>query len=389
MFSLRSFLVALFLSGSLAAAQGAEREFRGAWVATVYNLDWPSQPGLSAETQKAQLRTLLDRAAELKLNAILLQVRPASDALYASQQEPWSKFLSGKAGVPPGYDPLEFAITEAHARGLELHAWVNPFRAAVDAKENLPANHVAKAHPEWVRRFGKQLWIDPGEPAARAYVIGVIREIARRYPVDGVHLDDYFYPYPLSPGNATFPDDSSWQRYGRKSGLSRADWRRDNINEFVRATYRAVKAARPGARFGISPFGIWRPGVPPTTKAGLDAYGQLFADSRRWLAEGWVDYLAPQLYWSIEPAAQSFPVLLNWWRAQSRGRPVWPGIATERIGSKRPAREIIEQIALTRRDTSSPGHIHWSMKALLRNQGGIDNLLRAGPYDEKAALPPR
>jgi uncharacterized lipoprotein YddW (UPF0748 family) len=389
MLFLRWFLVALFLSGSLVAAQGAEREFRGAWVATVYNLDWPSQPGLSAATQKAQLRALLDRAAELKLNAILLQVRPASDALYASQQEPWSKFLSGKAGVSPGYDPLEFAIAEAHARGLELHAWVNPFRAAVDAKESLPANHVAKTHPEWVRRFGKQLWIDPGEPAARAYVIGVITEIARRYPIDGVHLDDYFYPYPLSSGKATFPDDSSWERYGRKSGLSRADWRRDNINEFVRATYRAVKAARPGARFGISPFGIWRPGVPPTTKAGLDAYGQLFADSRKWLAEGWVDYLAPQLYWSIKPAAQSFPVLLNWWRAQSGGRPVWPGIATERIGSKRPAREIIEQIALTRRDTSSPGHIHWSMKALLRNQGGIDNLLRAGPYDEKAQLPPR
>ena len=389
MFFLRSFLVALLLSGSLAVAQGAEREFRGAWVATVYNLDWPSKPGLSAETQKAQLRALLDRAAELKLNAILLQVRPASDALYASQQEPWSQVLSGKAGVSPGYDPLEFAIGEAHARGLELHAWVNPFRAALDAQESLPANHVARTHPEWVRRFGKQRWIDPGEPAARAYVIGVITEIARRYPIDGVHLDDYFYPYPLSSGEATFPDDSSWERYGRKSGLSRADWRRDNINEFVRATYRAVKAARPGARFGISPFGIWRPGVPPTTKAGLDAYGQLFADSRKWLAEGWVDYLAPQLYWSIEPAAQSFPVLLNWWRAQSRGRPVWPGIATERIGSKRPAREIIEQIALTRRDTSSPGHIHWSMKALLRNQGGIDNLLRAGPYDEKAQLPPR
>ena len=387
-FLLRSFLVVLLFSGSVAAVPGAEREFRGAWVATVYNLDWPSKPGLSAAAQKAELRALLDRAAELKLNAILLQVRPASDALYASQQEPWSEFLTGKAGVSPGYDPLEFAIAEAHARGLELHAWVNPFRASIHAGESLPANHVAKKHPEWVRRFGKQLWIDPGDPAARAYVIGVITEIARRYPVDGIHLDDYFYPYPLKSGEATFPDDSTWQRYGRRSGLSRADWRRENINDFVRSTYRAIKAARPGARFGISPFGIWRPGVPPTTKAGLDAYGQLFADSRKWLAEGWVDYLAPQLYWSIAPAKQSFPVLLNWWRAQSNGRPVWPGIATERIGSKRPAREIIEQIALTRRGTSSPGHIHWSMKALLRNQGGIDNLLRAGPYAEKAE-PPR
>ena len=209
----------------------------------------------------------------------------------------------------------------------------------------------------------------------------------RRYAVDGIHLDDYFYPYPLKSGQATFPDDSSWNRYGRKSGMSRADWRRENINDFVRSMYRAVKAARSKVRVGISPFGIWRPGVPATTKAGLDAYGQLFADSRKWVAQGWVDYLAPQLYWSIRPAEQSFPVLLDWWRAQSHGIPIWPGLATERIGSKRPAREIIEQIELTRRGTSSPGQIHWSMKALMRNQGGIDNLLKAGPYAEKAELP--
>ncbi len=386
---MRSIFCALLLLGSLAAgARGAEREFRGAWVATVYNLDWPSQPGLPAAVQKAQLRALLDRAAKLKLNAILLQVRPASDALYASPIEPWSQFLSGKAGVSPGYDPLAFAIAEAHARGIELHAWVNPFRAATSASENLPSNHVAKQHPEWVRRFGKQLWIDPGEPAARAYVISVITDIARRYDIDGLHIDDYFYPYPLKPGDASFPDDSTWQRYGIKSGLGRADWRRENINDFVRSMYRAVKTTRPRARVGISPFGIWRPGVPPTIEAQLDAYAQLFADSRKWLAQGWVDYLAPQLYWSIEPSKQSFPVLLNWWRAQSHGKAVWPGIATERIGSNRPAREIIEQIDLTRRGTSSPGHIHWSMKALLRNQGGIDDLLEAGPYAEKAEVPP-
>lgn len=385
------FVCAFLISAGLFAlsAQAAEREFRGAWVATVWNLDWPSQPGLSAAAQKAQLRALLDRAAELKLNAILLQVRPASDALYASDIEPWSQYLTGKAGVSPGYDPLVFAIAEAHARGLELHAWVNPFRAAVSASAALPSNHVAKKHPEWMRRFGKQLWIDPGEPAARAYVIGVITDIARRYNVDGIHLDDYFYPYPLSSGGGSFPDDSSWQRYGAKSGMSRADWRRDNINNFVRSMYRAVKATKPRLRVGISPFGIWRPGVPPTTEAQLDAYGQLYADSRKWLAEGWLDYLAPQLYWSIKPAKHSFPVLLDWWRAQSNGKPVWPGIATERIGSKRPAREITDQIALTRRGTNSPGHIHWSMKALLKNQGGIDNLLKAGPYAERADLPPR
>ncbi len=385
---IRLFVCVLFSLGTLPAARAVEREFRGAWVATVYNLDWPSQPGLPASVQQTQLRSLLERAAELKLNAILLQVRPASDALYASKKEPWSEFLTGRAGVSPGYDPLAFAIAEAHARGIELHAWVNPFRAAVSANVRLPENHVAKEHPEWVRRFGRQLWIDPGEPAARAYVISVITDIVRRYDVDGLHLDDYFYPYPLHSGAASFPDDSSWQRFGMKSGLTRADWRRDNINDFVHSMYRAVKATKLGVRVGISPFGIWRPGVPPTTTAGLDAYAELFADSRKWLAEGWCDYLAPQLYWSIRPADQSFPVLLDWWRAQSHGIPIWPGIATERIGTQRPAREIIEQIELTRRGTSSPGQIHWSMKALMRNQGGIDNLLRAGPYEEKAA-PPR
>ncbi|HEX4667157.1 MAG TPA: family 10 glycosylhydrolase [Chthoniobacterales bacterium] len=386
----RSFGWLIFFSGWFVAnAPAAEREFRGAWVATVYNLDWPSKPGLPAATQKAQLRALLDRAAELKLNAILLQVRPASDALYASTKEPWSEFLSGRAGLSPGYDPLAFAIAEAHQRGIELHAWINPFRAALSASQDLPSNHVAKKHPHWVRRFGKQLWLDPGEPAARDYVLDIVRDIVRRYNIDGVHIDDYFYPYPLKPGVATFPDDATWERYGVKSGLSRADWRRENINDFVRSMYRVVKSTKPRVRVGISPFGIWRPGVPHTIRAGVDAYGQVFADSRKWLAEGWVDYLAPQLYWSIEPAAQSFPVLLDWWRAQSNGKSIWPGIATERIGPKRPAREIARQIELTRRGTAFPGHIHWSMKALLRNQGGIDNLLEAGPYAEKADLPPR
>jgi uncharacterized lipoprotein YddW (UPF0748 family) len=370
-----------------ALAFGAEREFRAAWVATVHNIDWPSKPGLPAAAQKAELRAILDRAAQLKLNAILFQVRPASDALYASSREPWSQFLMGKQGVSPGYDPLEFAVSEAHARGIELHAWINPFRAASNAATPLAANHIANTHPEWVRRHGAQIWVDPGEPAAREYVLSVFQEIVRKYDIDGVHIDDYFYPYPLKGRGPWFPDDSTWQQYGVKSGLSRDDWRRDNINKFVQAMYRTVKATRSSVKVGISPFGIWRPGVPATTEAQLDAYGQLYADSRKWLAEGWCDYFSPQLYWSIQPAKQSFPVLLQWWRAQSRGTPVWPGIATERIGSKRPASEIINQIELTRQGTNSPGHIHWSMKALMRNQGGVSDALRSGPYAEAALAP--
>ncbi len=380
MFLLRLLSVFVFLvfTSVLHAA-----EFRGAWVATVYNLDWPSKPGLPAEEQKAQLRALLDRAATLKLNAILLQVRPESDALYSSRMEPWSQFLSGKQGVSPGYDPLAYAISEAHARGIELHAWFNPFRAAIHADGPLAAGHVGREHPEWMRRYGGQLWLDPGEPAARDYVISVMVDVARRYDVDGIHIDDYFYPYPK--GGASFPDNATYAKYG--GGQSLGDWRRGNINRFVETMYSRVKSARPSAKIGISPFGIWRPGIPATTEAQLDSFAQLFSDSRKWLAEGWCDYLAPQLYWPISPAKQSFPVLLNWWRAQSRGKAVWPGLGTERIGSTRPAQEIIQEIALTRSGTNSPGHIHWSMKALMRNQGGIADKLRAGPYAERAGKP--
>ncbi len=375
-FTLRLLLVLTFAISASSSLLASDAEFRGAWVASVYNLDWPSKAGLSAGEQKAQLRALLDRAVELKLNAILLQVRPESDALYSSRMEPWSEFLSGTQGVSPGYDPLAFAISEAHARGIELHAWFNPFRAAIHADAHLAGNHVAREHPEWARRYAGHLWIDPGEPAARDYVISVMVDVARRYDVDGIHIDDYFYPYPK--GGASFPDDATFAKYG--GGRDRGDWRRDNINRFVETMYSRVKSARPSAKIGISPFGIWRPGVPSTIEAQLDSYAQLFADSRKWIAEGWCDYLAPQLYWPISPAKQSFPVLLNWWRAQSRGKAIWPGLGTERIGASRPAQEMIEQIALTRRGTNSPGHIHWSMKALMRNQGGIADKLRAGPY---------
>jgi uncharacterized lipoprotein YddW (UPF0748 family) len=369
----------------------AQPEFRGAWVATVFNLDWPSKAGLSAAEQKAQLRAIFDRAQQLKLNAIVLQVRSVSDACYASKREPWSAFLTGTQGNDPGYDPLAFAVTEAHRRGLELHAWFNPFRAGTSAKATFAANHVTHTHPDWVRHYGQQLWVDPGVPEARGYIIETILDVVKRYDVDGVHIDDYFYPYPVK--GAEFPDDATWHRYGEASGMARADWRRDNINRFVEAMYRAVKAAKPAVRVGISPFGIWRPGVPSTIEAQLDAYAQLYADARHWLSQGWCDYLAPQLYWGSEPAKQSFPVLLKWWREQSRaGRPVWPGIATERIGKNFDAAELGHQIQLTRQDlpaNTEPGHIQWSMKALMHNQGGVDDLLTRDIYGEKAELPRR
>jgi uncharacterized lipoprotein YddW (UPF0748 family) len=363
------------------------REFRAAWIATVHNIDWPSKPGLSADAQRAELRAIMQRAADLRLNAVIFQVRPQCDAFYQSS-EPWSRFLTGKMGESPGYDPLAYAMQEAHARGLELHAWFNPFRALSSATVETSSRHVTKRHPEWVRRYGSQLWLDPGEPAARAYSLGIIMDVVRRYDVDGIHIDDYFYPYPIKDAGSIlpFPDEATYRRHG--AGLARDDWRRAGIDGFVAQLYQSIKTEKRGVKFGISPFGIWRPGVPETIEADLDSYAHLFADARRWLREGWCDYLAPQLYWPIEPAKQSFPVLLDWWRAENRaGRHVWPGLAVDRIGKDRGATEIVNQLAFTRRAGPGPGQIYWSGKNIFADRGGVAKQLLARAYTDTALVP--
>ncbi|MGH7979919.1 MAG: glycoside hydrolase family 10 protein, partial [Limisphaerales bacterium] len=279
------------------------REFRGAWIATVGNKDWPSAPGLTVARQKAELISLLDTAARLKLNAVVFQVRPDCDAMYASAIEPWSEYLTGVQGRAPHpyYDPLAFAIEEAHQRGLELHAWFNPFRARGSVLSPPAPNFIGRTHPGWVRKYGDGLWLDPGNPDVRHYVIGVIMDVVRRYDVDGIQFDDYFYPYPVSSDRGTqipFPDETTWRAFGERTGLSRENWRRQNIDQFIESVYRNIKAAKPWVKFGVSPFGIWQPGYPPQVR-GFNPYAELYADSRLWLASGWVDYFSPQLYWPI------------------------------------------------------------------------------------------
>ena len=352
------------------------REFRGAWIATVHNIDWPSAKGLSPGTQQAELRNILDKVAALKMNAVVFQVRPMCDALYQSSIEPWSPWLTGTMGRSPGYDPLAFCIREAHARGIEVHAWFNPFRALCNNEQPVSGNHVCRTAPQITKRYGSMTWCDPASSEARQRAIQVILDVVRRYDVDGVHLDDYFYPYPN--GGLNFND-----------GKSPAQ-RRAYIDGFVSNLYSSVKSQKSWVRVGISPFGIWRPGVPSGIEAGLDSYEQLAGDSRKWLKNGWVDYLAPQLYWRIQPQKQSFPLLLTWWRGQG-SRPVWPGIATDRIGGsedRRPASEITNQISLTRQIGKNwNGHIHWSAKSLVTNRGGIASKL-AATYTQPAAVPP-
>ena len=392
------------LPASSAAAPDAEspppvqREFRGLWVATVDNIDWPSKRGLSTRQQQDELIALLDCAAALHLNAIILQVRPSCDAFYDSKIEPWSEYLTGKMGQAPSpyYDPLEFAVTEAHKRALELHAWFNPYRVRIRGL-NTPAasRHVSVRRPELVRAYGKYLWLDPAEEGTRQYSLDVILDVVRRYDIDGVHFDDYFYPYPEKADKSEeskemeFPDDASWQRYQGEGGkLSRGDWRRENVNQFVESVYRAIKREKPWVKFGISPFGIWRPGNPPQI-SGFDAYDKLFADSRKWLAEGWVDYLAPQLYWPISPKAQSFPALLQWWAAQNtRGRNLWPGMKVNGWkGVEDAAKEAAEEIELTRGQAGAPGQCLWHAKPLQRGQDGVADALRGGVYGAPALVP--
>jgi len=367
------------------------REFRGAWLVTVANKDWPSKPGLPVEQQKAELTELLDRAAQLKLNAIIFQVRPACDAMYESSLEPWSEYLTGTMGKAPEplYDPLAFAIEEAHRRGLELHAWFNPFRALHPlAKSPVAPNHISRMHPELVCQYGPQVWLDPGEPFVRAYVLNVIMDVVRRYDVDGVQLDDYFYPYPEKDAagrELDFPDDASWEKYGLPSRLSRDDWRRANINLFIQSVYQNIKAVKPWVKFGISPFGIWRPMNPPQIR-GMDAFTKIYADSRKWFASGWLDYFSPQLYWPVDVPQQSFPVLLNWWAEQNaRGRHLWPGLYAANVGEKWRSDEIARQITATRRQPGAGGEIFFRLRSLTDN-AGLANVVRAA-YPQPALVP--
>ena len=342
-----------------------QREFRGAWIAVVSNIDWPSKPGLPVAEQKAELKALIEKAAELRLNALFFQVRPACDAVYRSMIEPWSEFLTGEMGKAPdpAWDPLDFAIREAHSRGIELHAWFNPYRAGFVGTKQVSPRHVRKKQPKLVRAYGNFYWLDPGDAAVQNYTTQVILDVVRRYDIDGVHLDDYFYPYPES---GDFPDQVSWNRYKNGGGtMDRSDWRRENVNRLVRRLQSEVAKQKAWVTFGISPFGIWRPKYPEQIR-GLDAYEGLYADARLWLAKGWVDYMSPQLYWASNAPEQSYPVLLTWWQQQSAmGRPVWPGGAITRAERWGPE-EIIRQIQYTRQ-LESPGYVHWNLSSLAAN----------------------
>ncbi|MFJ2956121.1 glycoside hydrolase family 10 protein [Streptomyces sp. NPDC087270] len=293
----------------------ARRELRGMWIATVANTDWPSAPGLSPREQRAELIDLLDTAVERRLNAVMFQVRPTADAFWPSPYEPWSQYLTGTQGRDPGWDPLGTAVHEAHRRGLELHAWFNPYRVAMtDDPGTLAPTHPARLHPEWVLPYGGKLYYDPGQPAVRRFVEDAMLDAVRRYPIDAVHWDDYFYPYPVA--GQTFADDASYARYG--AGFPDRDaWRRHNTDLLVSEMAARIKQIRSGTQYGISPFGVWRNAATDplgsATQAGVQTYDDLHADTRGWVKRGWLDYIAPQVYWNIGFAAADYGVLVPWW----------------------------------------------------------------------------
>ncbi|GII65460.1 glycosyl hydrolase [Sphaerisporangium krabiense] len=370
-----------------------KRQLRGVWIATVHNVDWPSKTGLTPARQQAEYVRILDQAVKLRFNAVFVQVRPASDAIYKSPYEPWSQWLTGTAGKDPGWEPLPFLIAEAHKRGLEFHAWFNPYRAADKADAKLPAGHPARQHPDWVVKHEGKLYYNPGLPEVRAHTVKVVTDVVQRYDIDGVHFDDYFYPY---PGKGTkFADAAAFTKYG--DGKSLANWRRDNVNKLVAEVGKAVHTAKPYVKFGISPFGIWRnksddPSGSDTK--GLSAYDAIYADARAWIKARSIDYVMPQLYWPRGFAAADYAKLVPWWAkaVKDTGVHLYVGQALYRVGAEdtpawaRPG-ELPAHLTLNRKYPEVGGDVYFSAAQLARNPLGVLDAIAKDHYTRPALLP--
>lgn len=375
----------------------APRQLRGMWLTTISNRDWPSKPGLDEATVKAEYRGWLDLAQKMNHNAIFVHVRPSGDSFWPSKYAPWSQWLTGRAdGTSPGWDPMAFMVAETHARNLEFHAWFNPYKAGqVGTIDGLPPNHPLHRHPEWAITYpaaapAARIYYNPGLPEARRFVEDSILEVAEKYDVDGIHFDDFFYPYPS--GGEPFPDDAAFATHG--GGLSKDDWRRQNVNQFVQEMHTRVKQLKPWVKFGISPFGIWRNDrTDPLGSAtrGLQSYDTIYADTRLWVRKGWLDYIAPQLYWHIGFDVADYAVLLPWWSklVSESNVQLYIGKADYRIGQSGawadPA-TLDRQLALDR-DYQVSGNIHFSARHLRDDPLGAVSRYRDAHYHGPALVP--
>lgn len=369
-------------------------EFRAAWIATVDNIDWPSKKGLAVDSQKAEFIRILNMHKQNGLNAIVMQIRPATDAFYPSPYEPWSEWLSGIQGKPPSpyYDPLQFMIEETHKRGMEFHAWCNPYRADFKiGKASIAPSHITRLYPQWFLDYGDKKYFDPGNKEAQQFVVDVIKDIVERYEVDAIHFDDYFYPYRIA--GKEFPDSLTYKKYGK--GLTKDDWRRSNVDSIIYKLFTVIRKTKPQVQFGISPFGVWRNADKDPrgskTKAGQTNYDDLYADILLWLQKGWIDYVAPQLYWEMGHRAAPYEVLIDWWSKHTYGKHCYIGLGIYRANGRDEAWKdstlLPRQIEMLRNTPNMHGMIFFSTKSFFNNPNGWNDSLRLHYFNEPAAIP--
>ena len=393
------YIIVIFLfciSSSFVSAQTSSPifEFRAAWIATLENIDWPTKKGLSTEEQKSEFIKLLDLLQSIGMNAIIVQIRPVADAFYPSELEPWSEYLSGVQGKAPNpfYDPLAFMIAETHKRNMEFHAWLNPYRAVFSlATSSIAPTHITRKHPEWFINYAGKKYFNPGLPQARNFIHDVVKEIITKYNIDAVHMDDYFYPYPV--GTKEFPDNKTYIEYGHN--LSKADWRRSNCDSIITMISSLIKSTHPTMKFGISPFGVWRnksvDSTGSNTKAGLTNYDDLYADILLWLNKGWIDYVVPQLYWERGHKLCDYDTLLEWWNKHTYGRQLYIGHTLERVGHSiawRNKNELPDEIKNLREYFSTDGSAFFSAGIFKNNPNGWNDSLHNNYYRLPAIIPP-
>jgi uncharacterized lipoprotein YddW (UPF0748 family) len=398
MAKLRKLVILLLLLATLSAH--AEIAFRGAWIATVANIDWPTPAAVGNDSlQKAEMTWILDSLESLGINAIIFQVRPTADALYYSEYEPTSHWLMGTQGAALTYDPLEWTIEEAHKRNMEVHVWLNPYRVNLAKTDTsiIAPNHIFRQHPEWFWSYAKQWYFDPGLEATREWICTIVQDIVYRFDIQAIHMDDYFYPYPQ--GKQALPDEATFAKYPRGFTDIR-DWRRDNVNLAIQAISETIKECKPEVQFGISPFGVWRnadvDSTGSATKAGITNYDDLYADIRLWIKNGWIDYVLPQLYWEIGKKVADYEVLAHWWANEVKGTncKLYIGMAPYRLENASPktpwgsGNEIGRQMQLNRTIPEISGECFYSTRPLLRNPRHVCDTIRLIYKDDGAEFLP-